>query len=255
VEHGREPCHRGADGLITFFASEPLASGATTVLGEDVAHHARVRRIDVGERVRLVDGAGMVGRGTIVRLSRASVAVDVERVERVEPPAPVHLLVPVADRERMLWLAEKCAELGAASWRPVLWRRSRSVSPRGEGSGFQQKVRARMVAALEQSGGAWLPTLYPDATVERAIAAAPPGEHLLLDAAGAPALARRWSAPIALAVGPEGGAEEDEREQFLRAGWVPVALGGSILRFETAGVAALAVARTALAASPETRDA
>jgi 16S rRNA (uracil1498-N3)-methyltransferase len=235
VERGRGPRRRGAAALITFFAPESPAAGATTV--------------------RLVDGAGLVGHGTIVRLARSSLSVDVERVEEVEPPPPVHLLVPVADRERMLWLAEKSAELGAASWRPVLWRRSRSVSPRGEGVHFQQKVRARMVSALEQSGGAWLPTLYPDATVERAIAATPPGSHFLLAAEGRQALGFSWQAPVAIVVGPEGGIEPDERDQLVRGGWLPVALGGSILRFETAGVAALAVARAALAASPETRDA
>ena len=39
----------------------------------------------------------------------------------------------------------------------------RSVSPRGEGPAFGEKVRARMLSALEQSGGAWLPTILPDA--------------------------------------------------------------------------------------------
>jgi 16S rRNA (uracil1498-N3)-methyltransferase len=34
------------------------------------------------------------------------------------------LLAPVADRDRMLWLAEKTVELGLTSWRPVVWRRS-----------------------------------------------------------------------------------------------------------------------------------
>jgi 16S rRNA (uracil1498-N3)-methyltransferase len=110
-----------------------------------------------------------------------------------------------------------------------------------------------MVAALEQSGGAWLPALYPDAIVERALAATPRGARLLLDAAGEPILARRLTAPVALAVGPEGGVEPEERDLFVAAGWVPVALGANILRFETAGVAALAVARAALAV--ETRDA
>ena len=232
--------------MATFFATEQIVSGATVAFDEDAAHHARVRRIDVGHRVRLLDGAGTAGWGTLVRLAKSQMHVEIESAEMVEAPAAVHMLVPVADRERMLWLAEKCAELGAASWRPVLWRRSKSVSPRGEGMTFQAKVRARMIGALEQSGSAWLPAIYPEATVERAIASAPRGAHCLLDGRGDSMPGTEMIAPLCLAVGPEGGVDPDEREQFVRAGWLPVSIGRSTLRFETAGIAALAIARAAL---------
>jgi hypothetical protein len=114
----------------------------------------------------------------------------------------------------MLWLAEKAAELGVASWRAVLWHRSRSVSPRGEGEAFAAKVRARMAQALAQSEGAWLPVLLPDAAPARAAADAE-GLRLALDAAGLPvgALAGGPGDPpaaVTVAVGPEGGLEPDE---------------------------------------------
>ena len=115
---------------------------------------------------------------------------------------------------------------------------------------FQAKVRARMIAALEQSGGAWLPALYPDATVERAIASTPPDRRLLLDPAGEPMLDTPFDGTITIAVGPEGGVEQDERDSLVEAGWTPVSLGDNVLRFETAGVAALAIARAALSRAP-----
>ncbi|HEX2778234.1 MAG TPA: RsmE family RNA methyltransferase [Gemmatimonadaceae bacterium] len=237
--------------LATFFAPGPIGPGATVSLDEDAAHHARVRRLDVGHRIRLLDGEGTVAQGTLVRLAKAHMQVEVATTELAEPPAEVHMLVPVADRERMLLLAEKCAELGAASWRPVLWRRSRSVSPRGEGMTFHAKVRARMIGALEQSGSPWLPTMHPEATVERAIAAAPRGARVVLDAAGDSMAATEMIAPLCIAVGPEGGIEADERDLLLTAGWLPVAVGRSTLRFETAGIAALAIARASLDRSSE----
>jgi 16S rRNA (uracil1498-N3)-methyltransferase len=147
----------------------------------------------------------------------------------------------------MLWLAEKAAELGATSWRPVLWRRSRSVSPRGEGVSFQAKVRARMEGALAQSEGAWLPQPFPEANLERAILAAPPGDRVVLDPAGEPLVGAASPAvrpPLIIAVGPEGGIERDELEQLRGAGFRSVCLGPTILRFETAAIAALAMART-----------
>ena len=235
----------------TFFAADPPAVGATVSLDEEAAHHARVRRVDVGRRVRLLDGSGSVALGTLVRLAKAHMQVEVDEVEHREPPHPVHMLVPVADRDRMLWMAEKCAELGAASWRPVIWRRSKSVSPKGEGMTFHAKVRARMISALEQSGGAWLPTMFPEATLERAIASAPRGARCVLDASGDPILGTEIAAPYSLAIGPEGGIEPDELRMLIDAGWLPVSLGGTTLRFETAAVAGLAVVRAALDRAPE----
>jgi 16S rRNA (uracil1498-N3)-methyltransferase len=232
--------------VTTFFAPERPIPGTSLTLGADVAHHARVRRLAVGERVSLTDGDGTLASGTIIRLGKKQVVVDVEAAESREPPDAVHLLLPVADRDRMLWLAEKITELAASSWRPVIWRRSRSVSPRGEGTTFHGKVRGRMIAALEQSGGAWLPAMYPEATLERAIIATPPGTRLLLDPAGPPLLSRWLTLPVSLAIGPEGGIEPEERTALITAGWTPVSIGRGILRFETAAVAALAVTRAAL---------
>ena len=51
---------------------------------------------------------------------------------------------------------------------------------------------------------------------------------------------------IALAVGPEGGWTEDELQLFQQAGWVSASLGNTILRAETAAMAATAVVASAL---------
>ena len=215
-------------------------------LGEDAAHHMRVLRLEAGARVRLADGQGGRGAGTVVRVARRNATVQVDSCEYVEPLPAVHLIVPIADRERMLWLGEKATELGASSWRPVLFRRSRSVNPRGEGPVFQQRLRLRMASALEQSGGAWLPTPFPDSTVETSIAAAPEGVRVVLEQGGASiaeVLSADRSAPVTIVLGPEGGLESSEVELFVAAGFRPASLGSSLLRFEAAGVAAVAVAR------------
>ncbi len=240
-----------AAGRPNFVTTEPFAVGATCVLDEHAARHMRVLRLDSGAVVGVRDGQGHVGAGQLVRLTKTQAHIEISDVEVIAPLPEVHLLVPVADRDRMLWLAEKACELGCTSWRPVLWRRSRSVSPRGEGVAFQQKVMARMTSALAQSEGAWLPQPFPEAPFERALLAAPPGDRLVLDPAGAPMVGSTSASlhePIVLAIGPEGGIEADELEALVAAGFRPVRLGPTILRFETAAVAALAIARTALGA-------
>ncbi len=239
---------RDQSGLAVFVTNEALVAGTTCTLGEDEARHLKVRRIDLGAVIGLRNGEGAIAEGTLVKVAKQGAMVEVSLVEHVPPPSAVHLLVPVADRDRLLWLAEKVTELGLTSWRPVLWKRSRSVSPRGEGVTFQAKVRARMQGAMAQSHGAWMPQLFPEATIDRAISAAPDGSRLVLDAGGAALVGGSVSlreAPTTIAIGPEGGFEADELEALQAAGFVPVSLGHTILRFETAAIVALGVLRSA----------
>ncbi len=252
VERGR-----GADGVITgalrppaslrLLAAGPFVPGATIALDDDGAQHLRVRRALAGTAVTLLDGAGAVAAGRLAALDKRGGRVVIEDVQHADPLPAVHLLVPIADRERVLWLAEKGTELGLTSWRAVRWRRSLSVHPRGEGPAFQAKIRARMRSAVEQSANPWLPTLLPDANVAEAAERGAGSRYLLT--AGAPVMFA-VRAPVTLALGPEGGIEEDEAGEFRAAGFIPASVGSHTLRFETAGLAALAIVRASLEGQP-----
>lgn len=240
-----------AAGRPQFVVPEPFAPGTTVVLDEDAARHMRVLRLDAGALVGVRDGQGLVGEGQLVRLSKTQAHVEIAACVAHPPLPAVHLLVPVADRDRMLWLAEKAVELGVTSWRPVVWRRSRSVSPRGEGVTFQAKVRARMEGALAQSEGTWLPQPFPEAPLERALLAAPAGDRIVLDPDGGSMAATSVTpAPVVIAVGPEGGIEDDEMALLEAAGFRRASLGPTILRFETAAIGALAIARALRSGAP-----
>ena len=235
--------------LAGIFYAAPLERGTLVRLDETATHHLRVRRLEAGERVYLADGAGRQAVGSIVHIGKKDAEVSIDDVMTSPRGAPVHLVVPVADRDRMMWCAEKCAELGAASWRPVLWTRSRSVAPRGEGEPFATKVRARMVSALIQSHAPWLPDVHADGQLWTAIAALPSGGvRLSLDPGGDPIGQVNVTAPVTLAVGPEGGVEDSERRILRDAGFRAVSLGANVLRFETAAIAALAIVRSRLEA-------
>jgi len=240
--------------LAGFFSGDEPVARRTIALGEDAVHHARVRRLSIGDRVYVADGVGGRGTGSIERVTKKEIEISIDDVTRVGRAAEVHLLVPIADRDRMLWCAEKCTELGATSWRAVMWNRSRSVSPRGEGESFRARVRARMKSALVQAHAPWLPDLPDDASLDRALADLPEGgTRLALDASGSAIGLERVVAPVIIAVGPEGGIEPDELRLLREASFRTVSLGANVLRFETAAVAALAIVRSSLA-SPETTN-
>jgi len=232
--------------MISLFWRElPHESGDVLITGAP-AHHARVRRVGVGDPVRLIDGRGRVATGAVGEMKKDALTVVVEQITTEERPQALEVLVPVADRDRMLLAAEKAVELQATSWRPVKYVRSGSVASRGEGERFRDKLRARMEAALEQSGGAWLPDIHGEADLRAALSAIDPDcRRLMLDRDGAAIADQALRGPVAIAIGPEGGFDPSELRDFDDAGWIRVSLGYSTLRFETAVIAGLATIRAA----------
>jgi 16S rRNA (uracil1498-N3)-methyltransferase len=192
-----------------------------------------------------VDGAGSVATAEITSVQKRAASVHVHEVRRVPRPIALEMVVPVADRDRMLIAAEKCVELQVTAWRPAYFARSHSVAPRGEGDRFREKTVARMKSALEQSGGAWLPEIHSEVDVEQALHDAVGESRMILDVTGEPVLSHRVHQTVALAVGPEGGLESKELELARSAGWAAASLGAATLRFETAIIAGAAVIRAA----------
>jgi 16S rRNA (uracil1498-N3)-methyltransferase len=231
--------------VATFYSPELASAGGEIALGEAAAHHAGVRRLAEGDFVRITNGRGTVGFASVTRLTKREFVAVVETVHSADALPLLELLVPVADRDRMLWLAEKATELAVSIWQPVVFARSRSVSPRGEGDAFAAKLRARMIAALEQSGGAWLPEVRRETALDAALARVTASHRYVLDPAGGRLDASGVGEGVAIVLGPEGGLEPTEREHLRASGWSPVALAPTTLRFETAGIAAVAILRAA----------
>lgn len=237
--------------VATFYA--PGDWPHRVVLDQSASRHATVKRLAVGDSVRVTNGEGRRAHGTIAVLDRQRLEVDCDLASLELVPAPPHVAIwaPVGDRDRMLMLAEKAVELGVSSWRSMVYRRSRSVAPRGEGAAFGEKLRSRMIAALEQSGGAWLPTIEPESSSLDAIGTGIHGHAILLDSLGSPIVdvLAEVHEPVVMACGPEGGLEPVEREAFVDKGWRTASLGPNVLRFETAGIAGLVLARALLRAT------
>lgn len=229
--------------MIRLFWDGEVAPGEMLVTGAP-ARHARVRRVNAGDPIRLVDGRGHVASGQVASLEKHALVVLVEGVIEVPRPVALDVLVPVADRDRMLLAAEKCVELQATSWRPAYFARSRSVSPRGEGTKFREKVAARMQSALEQCGAAWMPEIHDELESVDAFQRIPADrKKFLLDVSGRPLVHLATDGAVAIAIGPEGGIEDREAAAAREYAWTTASLSATILRFETAIIAAAAVIR------------
>jgi 16S rRNA (uracil1498-N3)-methyltransferase len=221
------------------------------VVGDEARHLCRVRRVGVGEFVEVFDGKGSARRAEVIVVGKDRVSL-----RPVGPPLPdrlpslsLTLATAVPKGDRFDWLVEKSAEMGVASLVPILSERS-VVDPRGT---KLDRLRRGMVEAAKQCGRNRLmsidrPTPWPE--FARGVTE---GVLRLIAHPGGKTFAewpRDFGAAV-VAIGPEGGFTEGEVEVAASHGWIPVSLGPTLLRIETAGL----VAASRLLALSESSDA
>jgi 16S rRNA (uracil1498-N3)-methyltransferase len=188
---------------------------------EESRHAVRVLRLAPGDRVTVFDAVESWS-GEIESLGER---VTVRLLEKLQRPAPRRVVVAAAVPKgaRLDWMVEKLAELGVAELVPV--RFARSVAELGAAK--RKRLSKIAVAAAKQSGAPVLSiaeerdvgSLPADALLAHPAATEPlgPGEGMLV-------------------VGPEGGLTAEEEARFARR----ASLGPTVLRIETAAVAAAA---------------
>lgn len=217
-------------------------------LDDGEQHHLRVRRAHDGERVALRDGAGLVGIGRIALVGKAW-EVEIESAERRARPAALTLAVGAGDRERFGWVVEKAVELGVTRIVPLVTARTGAVATRVRDN-HVEKFRRQALEATKQCGAAWSVEVDAPAALAAFIERNDterdePGLRWLADAAGEAPPATLDSVAVTIAVGPEGGLEDEERAALLGAGFRPLVFAADTLRFETAALAAAAMVAAA----------
>jgi 16S rRNA (uracil1498-N3)-methyltransferase len=214
--------------------------------GREGWHASTVRRLEVGERVDVTDGAGTVAECTVITAAPGELSLAV-LARRTEQPAQPRLVVlqAILKGDRGELAAELLTEVGTDVILP--WSAERCVAVwRGERAA---KSRARWCTsaaeAAKQSRRSWFPEVTEQADLPAAVrrieAAAlaivlDPDADASLASTELPAVGE-----IVLVVGPEGGISSAEADAFRRAGTVSAALGPTVLRASTAGVAAASV--------------
>lgn len=225
-----------------------VAVGALVEVSGDEAHHAvTVRRLRVGEQVRLTDGAGGAVSGLVEEVAKRRFTLRVEHrldQERPQPRISVVQALPKGDRGELA--VEMLTEVGVDTVVP--WAASRCVAVwRGERA---TKSRNKWIAtsreAAKQARRSWFPEVTELATTADVAAMLRQADRafVLHEEAGAPLAAAVGAddavQTIVVVVGPEGGVSPDELEEFTAAGARAVRLGSEVLRTSTAGVAAVA---------------
>jgi 16S rRNA (uracil1498-N3)-methyltransferase len=204
----------------------------------------RVLRVEAGQKYEISDNRRVwlaevrVARKNVVKFT------VLEELAAGDEPAETTLYLALIKFERFEWAVEKATELGVTRVVPVQAQRSE----RGLEEGARKRVeRWRRIAqeASEQSRRLRPPSIDAPARLPDALADTAEHRIWLDERPGAPAMLQAFplgtGGTVSLAVGPEGGWSDAEREQFRAASWSGTSLGPSVLRSETAVCAALAV--------------
>jgi 16S rRNA (uracil1498-N3)-methyltransferase len=248
-----------------FFADRAALTGA------HAAHLARTLRARVGQEFEVACG-DKVHRATVTRVADDRVEFVLGEELHGGAVVPVTLLLAVFKFDRMEWAIEKCAELNVAAIVPVIARRTeKHLAQAAE----KRVERWRRIAreASEQSRRTALPeiiapmklsdALEPHVEHKKDVLSRPRSEAtsggtcclprngmkivlaeterdiMLIDILRAQTEVRS----LTLAVGPEGGWTPEELQNFATAQFISCSLGETILRAETAAIAALAITR------------
>ncbi|MFZ0947105.1 MAG: 16S rRNA (uracil(1498)-N(3))-methyltransferase [Candidatus Sulfotelmatobacter sp.] len=229
--------------------ADEVSGDRAALVGAHADHLVRVLRARIGESFDIATGQAL-RRGRITSVNEDRVEFDLGEVISAAPLAKITLVLAIFKFDRLEWAIEKCTELGVSRIVPVI---SRRTDAHLAAASMKRVERWRRIArqAAEQSRRAAPPEIaapiklsdalnLPEAL--RVVLAESEEQTLLRDVLQAHATA----GGIALAVGPEGGWAEDELQLFQQAGWISASLGNTILRAETAAIAAIAVAASTL---------
>jgi 16S rRNA (uracil1498-N3)-methyltransferase len=220
-------------------------SGNTAALtGVHADHLMRVLRARVGQEFDIAAGPS-VRRGRITAITADRIDFELGEEVAAAPAANVTLLLAVFKFDRMEWAIEKCTELGVLRIVPVIARRT-DTHLAAAATKRTERWRRIALEASEQSRRSAPPEITTPLKLREAVNSAGALRIVLAESEQGTQLRDALAAPsiegeILLAVGPEGGWTEDELQLFQKSGWVSASLGPTILRAETAAIAATAI--------------
>ena len=229
--------------------ADEVSGDSAALTGAHADHLVRVLRAQVGQEFDIATGND-VRRGRIVSI--ADNRVDFELGEKLEVAlsANITLVISIFKFDRMEWAIEKCTELGVTKIIPLIAQRTEKHLA---SAAMKRVERWQRIArqASEQSRRTAVPEVAEPVKLREALEFH--GTRIVLSEIEQQVTLKGVlpaDGDIVLAFGPEGGWADGELKLFKEAGWVSASLGRTILRAETAAIAATAIAISCMADTP-----
>ena len=217
----------------------PNIETARCLSEEESQHCVKVLRYTRGDEILLTDGRGTTYTARITNPHPRHCEFEILSSEKQKKSHNLYLhiaIAPTKNIERLEWMVEKCTEIGVDEITPLLCRFSERKQIRTD------RLEKIILSAAKQSLTPYLPKLNPLTEYDTFVRSAKEEtrfiahcykdeKHPLRDAV------QRGKSCLVL-IGPEGDFSEKEVSDALALGFMPVSLGNSRLRTETAGVVA-----------------
>ena len=234
---------------MELFFSRDIEGGICRLDHDESGHCVKVLRHRCGDEISVIDGEGTLYRCRITSDSHKGVeAMVLEATENWGGhPYQLHLAVcPTKNNDRYEWFAEKACEIGFDVLSPIIGEHSERKILK------TQRVEKILVSAAKQSLKASVPAVNEPVSVKEFIkASSADGLKLIAYCFDDENIPRRSikevldtydGTDITVMIGPEGDFSQEEARLALEAGFIPVHLGASRLRTETAAVTAASAA-------------
>jgi 16S rRNA (uracil1498-N3)-methyltransferase len=223
--------------------ADEVSGNRAAITGDHALHLSRVLRAQIGQEFD-ISAEGAIRHGRVVNIADHRVEFELSAEIPARRSADLTLVLAVFKFDRMEWAIEKCTELGVRRIVPFIAQRTDSHLA---SASAKRVERWRRIAwqASEQSRRAAPPEICMPSKPQQALGACH-GLRVVLAESENDIQLRGVLRPdgadeVALAIGPEGGWTEDELKLFHHAEWISASLGPTILRAETAAVAATAI--------------
>jgi 16S rRNA (uracil1498-N3)-methyltransferase len=224
-----------------FHVDADLQHGSSGELRSDQSQQVqKVLRLTVGAELTLFNGSGVEASARIVELRRPGTRYQVDSVVWPDREPPTHLTVGLAllRGERFEYAIQKLTEIGVARIVPLRAERC-VVSFDDFGAWERRRERYERIAreAAEQCERVTLPDIEAPTSLAEFLSTR--SAIVLVERSAAPSLADYLSgAEVAVAIGPEGGWSDRERDEIEDLAAETASLGKLILRAETAAIVA-----------------
>ena len=227
--------------MILYF-SNTVEDGLIRLDEDESKHCLKVLRLGIGDTIHVTDGKGKLYEARISGTASGCVAAAILNTTSSELSKGFRLhiaIAPTKNSDRFEWFLEKSAEIGIDEITPVFCARSERNRVNDD------RLKRILVSAVKQSLKTRLPLINEAVSLKDFLHLPIPGERFIASCTSGKeeeihkVYTKAHDAVVL--IGPEGDFTDDEMSAASRAGYLPVSLGESRLRTETAGVYVTAV--------------
>lgn len=223
---------------MQLFYSPQIADGIFHLDETESRHAVRVLRLSAGDEIHIIDGLGGLYKVSIKDANQKKCTYEViEKILEFEKRSYyLHIAIaPTKNIDRLEWFLEKATEIGIDEITPLLCDHSerKIIKP--------ERLNKILVSAAKQSLKAYIPKLNPIQSYKEFIETKRDGQRCIAHCYNSDRHLLKGIENIkhcTIIIGPEGDFSTKEVDSALKEGFLPVSLGSSRLRTETAGVLA-----------------